>query len=91
MTTSSKQQPADRNPWAQLAADLAAARKGILSAHQDAQTLARHAPMGTDTRLARSLVGRKQAESASTIASELHRWELLVRNEAARLDLQGRA
>jgi len=89
--TRNKQQPADGNAWGDLAADLASIRKELQAVHQKAQVLARHAPMGTDTRLARSLVGRKQVESASTIASELHRWELLVRNEAARLELQGRA
>lgn len=88
MSTRNKQQLSDGNPWTTLAVALASIRKEILTAHQDAQALARHAPMANSTQLARSLVGRRQAESASSIATELQRWELTARNEAARLELR---
>lgn len=90
-TTSHKKQPQrDGNPWAELAGELAQVRARLLELHQDAQTLARHAPMATATTLSRSLVGRRQAESATSIGTELQRWELTARNEAARLDLRSR-
>lgn len=88
-TTSNKKQPSRTgNPWADMAGELASVRARLLELHRDGQTLARHAPMATASTLSRSLVGRKQAEAATTIATELQRWELTARNEAARLDLR---
>lgn len=87
-TSNKKQPPRTGNPWADMAGELASVRARLVKLHQDAQTLARHAPMATPSTLARSLIGRKQAEAAATISTELQRWELTARNEAARLDMR---
>ena len=89
--TDKKQPRRDGNPWADYAQRLATARAEILALHRDAQALAQYAPMANGAKLARSLLARRQADAASTVSTELQRWELMCRNESARLEIRGRA
>lgn len=87
MNNSQKQQ-LPREPWAEIADELAALRRKLLEIHNNAQFVAKHADMATPTAFVRSLTSRKQADAAGTIGTELSRWELLCRNESARLELR---
>lgn len=80
--------PKPRNPWNDLADQLAELRKQAVKVARTAHACATYGPVAIDSPLSRGYLAGKFSDHLGRTGTALVEWEKAARNEAARLEVR---